>query len=300
MWFRRKRSSPTVDARGPIVARSGEDYRQHLQTMIACLPWFGDEPFPASPEPPARDVLARRPAVRRILLAVLAGRPLSRAAQRAGCSVRLVYKVLAHVLYVASPEAMVEEWARLGLIGILDVPGGQSGQALRGLHGAAIGGGEGVAVCLLCHRAIGDARIDDPAHDGRLVEVDDTGWAAFALPWESVEAAHTHLILHFPLGPDPIASAGREWRQRLGRTLAEAGSLEMAGLLALTAPRRRVAWREVVPEGVVHQVYQARHQGARWTRPVVNGQALSQEAAEAWWSRRLVAPTVQKSKARRR
>ena len=277
------------------------EYLELLAAMIDRLPWFGEEPFVASAEPlPARDVLAQPRAVRRILLAFLAGRPVSSAARRAGCSVRLLYKALYQIIYVPCPEAMVEDWARLGLIAAVDGPANALEELVAGLHGAEAEPRDGVVVCLLCHRLLGGAALEERWYDGRLVEPEEDGLPTFALPWDAVVAVQAHLILHFPLGLDPIPQAPYRRNPGLKHWTRAEGNPWDAWPFSQGAQNRRESWQEVVPVDVLGLIQDDRHRGGSRTRPIVAGRTLSAEAAEARWRKMLPAPESSRRRPRGR
>jgi len=98
-------------------------FELHLVEVADALPWFGQEPFKASRRRrPPRPVFSSLSYVRRVLLAFLAGRPMSEVAAPAGCGIRTIYKVIGGVIYWLPDNDEIPIWLDLGLFGVVRAP----------------------------------------------------------------------------------------------------------------------------------------------------------------------------------
>lgn len=105
-----------------LVSTSRLEHVRLVGKMIEAAPWLGEKPFiVATRSSPPRHAIGDDGYVRRVLVSWLIGRPVSAIAKRAGCSPRLVHKILDEIIYV-QPAQLWQRWVRLGLIGILDTP----------------------------------------------------------------------------------------------------------------------------------------------------------------------------------
>jgi Mrp family chromosome partitioning ATPase len=137
--------------------RRPRNFHEYLMNLADGLPWFGEEPFFAAPEPtPPGPIRLSPPYVRRILLAFLAGRPIAVAAGRAGCSPRTLYGIINRVVYGSWPEELHQLWFYLGLIAIVDYDDEEErpppDNRLYGTLERVVDEYEALLFCLVCHR----------------------------------------------------------------------------------------------------------------------------------------------------
>ena len=112
----RKRRYKSVSAKTP------QAFVEKVALLIDDVKWFGEPPFePRLRKKPPNSAAEDHPYVRRVLISWLVGRPVSQIATRAGCSPRLVHKILSTAIYFP-PEPPLSFWRDLGLIALLDVP----------------------------------------------------------------------------------------------------------------------------------------------------------------------------------
>jgi hypothetical protein len=150
-------TKPPDDTPQDSSPRRVRNFREYLVNLADDLPWFGEEPFTAAPEPtPPRPVHGSPPYVRRILLAFLAGRPVAVAAGRAGCSPRTMYSVINRVIYEPQPRKLHDLWFYLGLIAIVDYDYDEErpkpGRRLWGTLERKVEEHDALMFCLVCHR----------------------------------------------------------------------------------------------------------------------------------------------------
>ena len=157
--IQRPRRPVTRDDSPPINPSAGlRAYVLHLIEVADTLPWFGEEPFkPSEGRQPPRPVFASLGYQRRILLAFLAGRPISHVAARAGCGTRIVYTVIGGVVYNLPEYDEIPIWLDLGLFGVVAPRPDQPPPPLVevGLMKQSVGKNDVLLFCLLCHGFMG-------------------------------------------------------------------------------------------------------------------------------------------------
>ena len=184
------------------------NFKLHIEEVADTLPWFGEEPFkPSGRRQPHRPVFASLGYQRRILLAFLAGRPMSQVAVRAGCGSRTVYKVISGDVYWLPMDDEIPIWLELGLFGVVAPRPDQPSPPLVevGLIKQSVGENDVLLFCLLCHAFMGGldnagyAWLPDPDFGEALLGpsvIRDRG---------VTDEMQGHLVAHFMLQEERIA-----------------------------------------------------------------------------------------------
>lgn len=203
-WFRRGKvplkshrtvKRPTYAPGAKALDAHPDEYYRQLWEAIDRLPWFGQliERSSAGRRLPSERLTLQDHQL--ILLSWLAGGPTSKVARRAGVSRRVVYDVIARLIYVSAPRETVAYWHDLGLIVGVVTPW------LSTVPGSSWQG----VMCLICHQPIvmynwqpmdlepGDVFRTDPMHNIRDGDYDRY--------WGELEG---HIIFHFWLEDSPL------------------------------------------------------------------------------------------------
>jgi hypothetical protein len=203
----------------PEALSDRDTYFRAVSTAALLFPWFGD--FHIAPKEGIAYELRQRtiPALRRVLVAYLGGRPMTDAAERVPTSRRTMYKILRGVIY--GGRADIDTWTEFGLIRVWDLPEVE-------LYWADFGNGirfekdQAAIICLLCHRLIGHTFLHKRLYDSALIEEVD---GRIKYGSEEHERIRGHMIAHFHLGGRPwpnehFDSAFGWWSAIPGATLA--------------------------------------------------------------------------------
>ena len=205
----------TIDGkRFPKYLTEYEQYSEGIKDLGHSLPWFGHDQLAPPKTISAADIKNRTvPAIRRVLISVLAGRPFSHAAKRVPTSRRTLYKILSEVIYSWDPD--LNPWIELGLVAVWDAP--KNKLNLDKMPSRFWDMAEGSPIyCLLCHRVIDYAFLKDRSHDSSLVHPADG--RLHKDPKTYPIGAIAHMVCHFYLGSTPapnlrhIGSYGPEKR----------------------------------------------------------------------------------------
>lgn len=203
-------------------------FKLHVEEVADTLPWFGEEPFRANEgRQPPRPIFASLGYQRRILLAFLAGRPMSQVAARAGCGIRVVYKAISALIYNLPEYDEIPIWLELGLFGVVDPRPDQPSPPLVeiGLMKQTVGRNDVLLFCLLCHGFMGGldnlglAWRPDPNFGEILLGpsvVRDRG---------ATDKMQGHLVAHFRLQEEriavPVLDLGAEYRAKWAQAAEE-------------------------------------------------------------------------------
>lgn len=282
--FRGGRSQQNEDPAAGVLDR--------LQETVEALPWFGEEPFLASKEkrPPPR-VQSDIPYLRRILISWLVGRPVSQVAKRAGCSPRLVHKVINGYFYGEHNVLNwhFKQWFELGLIAAIDTPlpvlEGEDERMwpdwLRPEHVTL--------ACLVCHRLIGRFPYQCPSHSGDWIPdtapLLDSVWFVDRSEQKRGALIQGHLMCHFDLEHNPIRRLRSPTQRRMlimKAALGNATAKDKRSLAAMTGTMNRESYRPTSPwaTGVLDE-FLAGESGP--LLPVRNGKQMDVEQARRFW-----------------
>lgn len=291
------------EPRGVIVDDS-TSYRRELARMIDQLPWFGGPPFEVSASTKApRSGDGGDGYLRRVMVSWLIGRPVSQVAERAGCSVRYVYRVIDEWFYTSRPMRMILSWIEIGLLGVLDGPYVNYEPSDRELFRDAAGPFRMALACLVCHRPVGGVTVHDELrrHDGSLRNPVDLDFEIRRV--EGIAEIQGHLIGHFlkdrfPIRPTSSSHprpTGRHWtpdepledywlrrqeeRVAFVKQRAAHEKRRRAMQRAIRAPWDRTVWAEVNME-----VRRYRTAGPASLYPTVGGQTMAREVAVRFWA----------------
>ena len=176
-----------------------EEYSEAIKDLGHSLPWFGDKQIAVPKKISSTDIKNRTvPAIRRILLSLLAGRPYTQAAARVPTSRRTLYKILTEVIYRWKGD--LNQWIELGLIAIWDAPVNKLDlEKIPSWHWDMCEGSP--IYCLLCHRVIDYTFFKNRAYDSSLVHPEDGRF--HENPIYEYDAAKSHMICHFLLNDTP-------------------------------------------------------------------------------------------------
>ena len=264
-----------------------------LKESVECLPWFGEEPFLPSKEkrPPLR-VQSDIPYLRRIMVSWLIGRPVSQVARRAGCSPRLVHKVINGYFY-GEPETLnwhFEQWFELGLIAAIDTPGPAPGGEDEERWPDWLNPEHVTIACLVCHRLIERLPYEALSGDGSWMRdpapLLDALWFLDRSEQRLGGLIQGHLMCHFALDYNPIRRLRSPVQRRLllmKSALGNATPSERRSLAAMTGTLKRQNYRTTTPwaTGVLDD-FLAGESGP--LLPVRNDRQIGLEQARRFWS----------------
>jgi len=271
------------------LAKSATEYFEIINETLESAPWFGRPPYEATiRKTPPKKVDGNLFYIRRILLSWLIGRPVSDIAKRVGCSERLVRRVVRDQIYATEPN--LQEWNRLGLIGLVDVPACRfDDEEFMDIVGEdaywSINPKDPLAVCFICHRMIGwvKAEINVFQHSGSLFDLGTKAFEWWQFEFHDVQG---HLITHFWL--DTIQFAVPEIRtldpltELIGRPdLAKAAGRR---LKAGRAASKRLYWWDTIDSRVWDQISPWQEDDCPRILPVREGREISETQAEREWS----------------
>ena len=278
------------------------NFHEYLINLADSLPWFGEEPFMAAPEPtPPRPVHRSPTYVRRILLAFLAGRPVAVAAGRAGCSPRTLYGVINRVIYGPRPEKLHQLWLYLGLIVIVDYDEERPPPDDRpmGTLERVVYEDDALLFCLVCHRFIMPVEsqrstIPQMLEDGALfppiVNYGDLGHV------------QGHLAVHFRLEEDSVARI-TDPSESFGVAMAEFfsvfGSIKNPKVRRLMHRDKR-SKRRVLDEKAWEILRQHNRSDGQNLMPLIGMRSMLPDQARHHWRRMILNPGGRWRKKRRR
>ena len=194
-----------VDLRYKALTRntylSGQIYMKRLQAGAHNFPWFFEYPF-APPEDIVFALSERNiPAIRRVLVAFLGGRPIKSVAERIPVSRTAVYKTLTWLYY----NSDLRDWTLLGLVRVWDIPMTKIEFGTLPMS-YTIEQYSAPTVCLLCHRVLQHVPIMDQREDYSVVETPREGFEDLN---DQTNRIRGHLIAHFPMFGRPPANERR-------------------------------------------------------------------------------------------
>ena len=173
-------------------------YFAGLEELSHSLPWFGMGEFAPVKEVTSYDIRKRTiPALRRVLISMLAGRPMSQVAARVPTTRRTVYKILSELIY--RWENDLANWIEIGLIAIWDGPEVRF-SPLELPDKLWFSRGAAPVLCLICHHLIDHVTLKRRHHDSSLIRPGD---GRYYSDWGDHDPAQAHLIVHFYLGGAP-------------------------------------------------------------------------------------------------
>ena len=190
---------PTPTANGGYV--SGRKYLEALQAGAHKLPWFFEFQIATSEDITFALKQGEIPAIRRVLVSVLGGRPMHAVANRVPISRSAVYTTL-NRLYFSTD---LTDWTDWGLVRIWDVPvplidiGTLPESYWIEKYTAPV-------VCLLCHRVLEHVPLSDIRGDFSIIE---TPRDEMEENNNYTERIRGHLIAHFGLFGRPPANERR-------------------------------------------------------------------------------------------
>ena len=261
-------------------------FKLHIQDVADTLPWFGEEPFKASERrQPPRPVFASLGYQRRILLAFLAGRPMSEVAARAGCGIRTVYKVIEAIIYNLPHDDEIPIWLELGLFGVVAPRPDQPSPPLVevGLMKQPVREDDALLFCLLCHGFMGGL------DNGGFAWRPDPDFGEILLGPAVIrdrgvtDQMQGHLVAHFRLQEEriavPVLDLEAEYRARWAHAAEEWDDPE------LIRRNRRDNWSRswVLSEAAGEQLDKRRRLDGAGFLPIVSGRPMRLEAARAHW-----------------
>ena len=275
----RKRSYKSVSATTP------QKFVEKVAPLIDDVGWFGEPPFqPSLRKKPPNPAVEDQPYVRRVLISWLVGRPVSQIAARAGCSPRLVHKILSRAIYFP-PEPTLSFWRDLGLITLLDVPRAKFSARVwdeyANYSAIALEPRNLLVVCQICHRPAGTLECDARLRrfDCRVVDSEDLRWEE--VTWRESAEAQGHLICHFYLEGDPISVSGSSALDLLAELVGSPKE-------SLAAKRRRIArqrehWSTLIDPRVLDVIAEWQTLGEPALLPIRDGAEMTPPAAERYW-----------------
>ena len=185
---------------------SGAGYMEALQLGAHKFPWFFEFQIATSEDITFSLKQGEISAIRRVLVAVLGGRPMHAISQRVPVSRSAVYKTL-HRLYFFTE---LDDWTLWGLVRVWDVP---SARIEPGTLPESywIGKNTAPVICLLCHRVLEHVPLMDNREDCSIIE---TPREDMAETNDYTERIRGHLIAHFGMFGRPSANERRTnpWR----------------------------------------------------------------------------------------
>ena len=278
---RRKDASPPINPSAGLRA-----YRLHLIEVVDSLPWFGEEPFRASERRrPPRPVFSSLGYQRRILLAFLAGRPMSEVAARAGCGTRTIYKVIEAIIYDLPDNDEIPVWLDLGLFGVVAPRPDQPSPPLVevGLMKQPVGENDVLLFCLLCHGFMGGL------DNGGFAWRPDPGFGEVLLGPSVIrdrgatDKMQGHLVAHFRLQEEriavPVLDIGAEYRAKWAQADEEWDNLD------LIRKNRRDNWSRswILGEAANAVLDRRRPLGGAGFLPYIGGRPMNIETARNHW-----------------
>jgi hypothetical protein len=238
-------------ARTKATYLSGQIYLKRLQAEAHNFPWFFG--YPVAPSEDIVFALSEKtvPAIRRVLIAFLGGRPIKSIAKRVPVSRSAVYKTLTW-LYLVSD---LRDWTLLGLVRVWDIP------ATKIEFGTlppsyTIVPYSAPIVCLLCHRILQHVPLVDQREDYSVIETPRVDFEQDNVQTEHVRG---HLIAHFPMFGRPRPNE----RRSISLYRPKDGS---------TARRSAHRWIDLLEEITVAAANGQRNQ----VRPLLPGRELTE------------------------
>ena len=275
----RKRRHKSVSAKTPKA------FVEKVAQLIDEIGWFGEPQFqPSLRKKPPNPAVEDQPYVRRVLISWLVGRPVSQIAARAGCSPRLVHKILSTAIYFP-PEPTLSFWRELGLIALLDVPRAEFSARVWDEYAensaVALEPRSLLVVCQICHRPAGTIECDATLRrfDGRVVDSEESRWEE--LVWRELLETQGHLICHFFVEGDPISVSGIPALDQLAELVGS--PKESLAAKRRQIARRREHWSTLVDLRVLDVIAEWQRLGEPALLPIRNGAEMTPPAAERHW-----------------
>jgi len=261
----------------------------HIEEVADDLPWFGEEPFKASNRRrPPRPVFSSLGYMRRVLLAFLAGRPMSEVATRAGCGIRTVYKVIGGVIYWLPIDDEIPIWLDLGLFGVVEPRPNQPPPPLVevGLMREPVGGNDVLLFCLVCHGFMGG--LDNGGGFWRP----EPGFGDVLLGPTVIrdrgvtDKLQGHLVAHFRLEDERVAmppplDVWARYRAKFARAAEQWDDPD------LIRQNRRDNWSRqwILGEAAGKELDKRRRLDGAGFLPAIGGRSMNLEAAREHWLR---------------
>lgn len=280
--FKRKRRVQASQNSGPDM---------DIDVLVARMPCLGEDSLlPALDRLPPRPVMESLEYLRRVMISWLIGRPVSKIAERVGCSQRTAQNVIRKVIY-ASEDHLARSWIRwseIGLIGAIDSPieliaKYEGHQSILGPETLVL------VVCQVCHRVAGAVPFLDNSgrrNDGAPIAYERlpsgllVGEADVDIRLVRIQG---HLLCHFPLGDDPLPLRYRQSQHRFNVAFAKLGLMTTREVMS--------SWRHHYSESVspkaLEVLQEFRSQDPRSLLPVVDGKLFTLEKARRRWRQML-------------
>ena len=180
---------------------SGTNYLKALQAGAHQFPWFFD--FPIANAEDIKFALKQDeiPAIRRVLVSVLGGRPIHAVAKRVPVSRSAIYNTLNRLYFLTD----LDTWTLWGLVRVWDIPitPTEFGTLPDGYR---IEEYTAPVICLLCHRVLEHVPLIDQREDFSIIE---TPRVDMSVGNDHVDRVRGHLIAHFPMFGRPPANERR-------------------------------------------------------------------------------------------
>jgi hypothetical protein len=192
----------------PEALSDPDAYFRAVSTAAQRFRWFGE--FHIAPSRGIDYELRRKtiPALRRVLIAYLGGRPMPSVANRVRTSRRTVYKVIHRVIYHSFSD--LDTWSELGLIRIWDLPEVEF-RVTQLQNYIWFPEDHAAVICLLCHRLIGHIVLEERLYNSSLIEGNDRRIQYVSRENQRIRG---HLIAHFHLDGRPWPN--ERWETPLG------------------------------------------------------------------------------------
>ena len=286
---RRHRNSE-AEIRAEVVSQFAglRTFNHHLVEVADALPWFGEAPFEASGQRRTPRPVWSSPAfLRRVLLAFLAGRPISEVARRAGCGIRTIYTVINGLIYWLPLDDEIPIWLELGLFGVVEPRSDQPPPPMVevGLLRDSVAKNDVLLFCLVCHAFMGGldntglAWRPDPDFGQILLGpavIRDRG---------VTDKMQGHLVAHFRLQDERVASPAPidYWTKLRAGWARAAEEWDNPDLILLN---RHLNWKRAWFLGEeANKVLDRRHRlDGAGSLPSMGGRPMNLEKARKHWS----------------
>ena len=268
-----------------VSVKTPQAFVEKVAPLIDDVEWFGEPPFePSLRKKPPNPAVEDQHYVRRVLISWLVGRPVSQIAARAGCSPRLVHKILSTAIYYP-PETPLSFWRDLGLIALLDVPRAKFSTRVWDEYAddsaIALEPWSLLIVCQICHRPAGSLECDVRFRrfDCRVVDPEDLRWKE--VTWGESAETQGHLICHFFLEGDPISVSGSPALDQIAELVGSPEASSAAKFRQIA--RQREHWSALVDQRVLNVIAEWQMLGEPALLPIRDGAEMTPSVAERHW-----------------